>query len=157
MVLFGLNMKDVRNELFAYCQSQLKLKVEELQKAIASQREAMEGETKSSAGDKYETGTAMAHLEIEKLGGRLNQVKNDLIKLTSFSNTSKSNTIKAGSLVKTERNLFWISISMGEVKLEGNRFFVISPLSPIAQAFLGKEVGFEFTFNKTKDRILEVL
>jgi hypothetical protein len=57
---------DIKIKLYQYC-------VEFIDKRIAGAREAIQiaqdsanEETKSSAGDKYETGRAMAQLEIEK-------------------------------------------------------------------------------------------
>jgi transcription elongation GreA/GreB family factor len=152
-----LSMKDVKKQLHALCADQLKTKIKEVNQAIELQKESSAGDSKSSAGDKYETGTAMTHIELEKLGNQLRALENSLSKLNSFQDLKPSKTIRAGSLVRTNRNLFWISIGVGEVSVENQKYYVISPLSPIAQQFLGKEVGFEFVFNTQKDCILEVL
>jgi transcription elongation GreA/GreB family factor len=150
-------MKDVKSELYALCASQLRFKIKGVKEAIALQNESNAGDTKSSAGDKFETGTAMTHLELEKLGYQLQSLETNLRKLSAFERSTPSATVKAGSLVKTQYNFFWISIGVGEVTLENIRYYVISPISPLAQQLLGKRAGHEFVFNKQQDRILEVL
>jgi transcription elongation GreA/GreB family factor len=150
-------MKDVRKELHALCAHELKSKINSVNEAIALQKESSSGDTKSSAGDKFETGTAMTHLELEKLGNQLNNLETSLRKLNAFERITPSSTVKAGSLIKTERNFFWISIGIGEVTLENIKYYVISPISPVAQHLLGKKAGYAFVFNKQQDRIIQIL
>ena len=150
-------MTKEKQMLFDVCSKQLKDKIKSVHDAIALQQESTKGDTKSSAGDKYETGTAMTHLELEKLGNQLQGLETNLRKLNAFEDLKPTPTVQAGSLVKTKLNSFWISIGVGQVAVEHQNYFVVSPISPIAQQFLGKEAGFEFIFNKQKDCILEVL
>jgi len=146
-----------KQKLFDVCSLQLKAKIKSVHDAMALQNESANSDTKSSAGDKFETGTAMTHLELEKLGNQLQGLETNLRKLNAFENSKPSLMAQAGSLIRTERNQFWISIGVGEVSVENNKYYVISPISPIAQQLLGKEIGFEFVFNKQKDSILEIL
>lgn len=150
-------MTNEKQMLFEVCSLQLKVKIKSVHDAMALQNESANSDTKSSAGDKFETGTAMTHLELEKLGNQLKGLETNLRKLNAFENTKPHSTVRAGSLIRTERNSFWISIGVGEVSVENVKYYVISPISPIAQQFLGKEVGFEFVFNTQKDCILEIL
>ena len=149
-------MKDVKKALHAFCARQLRSKIKSVHEAIALQKESSAGDTKSSAGDKFETGTAMTHLELEKLGHQLKSLENSLARLNAFERNTPSATIKAGSLIVTDRYVFWISIGIGEVTLASKKYYVISPVSPIAQQFLGKKVGDKITFNKQQHCILEV-
>jgi transcription elongation GreA/GreB family factor len=151
------SMTYIKQQLYTLCADRLKAKIEEVHSAIALQQESTKGETKSSAGDKYETGTAMTHLELEKLGNQLMGLETNLRKLNAFQDLKPSKSVQAGSFIKTKYGSFWISIGMGEVYLGADKHYVISPVSPIAQRLLGKEAGYEFVFNKKKDCILEVL
>ena len=71
-------------KLHHYCESIVE---EQLSGIIAALKDAQEGannETKSSAGDKHETGRAMAQLETEKLNTQLNEA-NQLQKRSRYS------------------------------------------------------------------------
>lgn len=151
------SMADIKKQLYTLCADQLKAKIAEVHTAIALQQDSTKGETKSSAGDKYETGTAMSHLELEKLGNQLKGLETNLRKLNAFQDLKPSSSVQAGSFIKTKHSSFWISIGVGEVQLGTEKHFVISPISPIAQRLLGKKTGYEFVFNKKKDCILKVL
>ena len=88
--------------VFAHVAAELSDKIEALQIQFDELQKALKSETKSTAGDKHETGRAMAQLEQEKLS-------NQLVKTTTLRNAlSKVNpnqihdVIKYGSLVKTK-------------------------------------------------------
>src|SRR5690349_428471 len=71
-------------------------------------------ETKSSAGDKYETGRAMAHLEIQKYREQLSQSIKLKQAFTRITLTPTNQTVMIGSLVYTNRGNFYIAISCGK-------------------------------------------
>jgi len=147
----------LKEKLFAQCVLLLKNKIAQVKDAIALQREANTGESKSSAGDKYETGVAMTHLELEKLGNQLNLLENDLNKLLSFEKTPvNTQKVIAGSLVSTANGVFWISVGLGALSVDNQNVYVISPISPIAQIVLHKAVGFTFQFNGKPNQILAI-
>jgi sortase (surface protein transpeptidase) len=57
----------LKTRLHSLCVSYVGQRIETAQRAIAIAQASANEETKSSAGDKYETGRAMAQLEIEKI------------------------------------------------------------------------------------------
>lgn len=65
--------------------------------------------------------------------------------------------IRLGSVVITNKARFYISVSLGEFFFAGDRFYAISPESPMAQIMLGKKVGDEFILNNIHQEILEIL
>ncbi len=69
---------------------------------------------------------------------------------------STSETIKLGSLVITNKARFYISVSLGEFFYEGDRFYAISPESPMAKMMIGKKVGDSFVLNNISQAIEEV-
>lgn len=150
-------MADLKQKLYEACARHLHDRIAELTASLRSIQESANEETKSSSGDKYETGRAMAHLEIEKLQTQLaeaNRMKADLTRVPLNDNSS---TIKAGSLVFTSRGNFFIAIHAGEHTLDGTHFFVVSPASPIAQKMLGLKAGDEFTLNNRAFSIVQTL
>ncbi|RRQ46394.1 hypothetical protein [Chryseobacterium sp. SC28] len=69
---------------------------------------------------------------------------------------SVSDTVKIGSLVITNKARFYISVSLGEFFFEGDRFYAISPESPMAQTMMGMKPGDSFVLNKIGQEIVEI-
>jgi len=61
-----------------------------------------------------------------------------------------------GTVVRTEDQSFFISISLGAVQVDGKTYFAISPVKPIFKAFTGKKAGEFFNFREKQVKILEV-
>ncbi|HMV09541.1 MAG TPA: 3-oxoacyl-ACP synthase [Cyclobacteriaceae bacterium] len=150
-------MADLKQKLYEACARHLHDRITELTASLRSIQESANEETKSSSGDKYETGRAMAHLEIEKLQTQLAEANKMMADLNRISIKENSAAIKAGSLVFTSRGNFFIAIHAGEHTLDGTHFFVVSPASPIAQKMLGLKAGDEFTLNNRAFSIVQTL
>ena len=58
----------IKKALFAKCEAFVSEKIDSLERGLESHQKALASETKSSAGDKHETGRAMLQLEMEKSG-----------------------------------------------------------------------------------------
>ena len=130
----------MKAKLLARCVELANAKVQALEKELAAMRHAVQSESKSTAGDKHETGRAMIHLEQEKLHQQLAEAKLMVAELQVVGPDSNS-TIGLGSLVKTNRGIFYLAASLGKVQLEETDYFVVSVKAPIAKQFLGKEAG----------------
>ncbi len=143
--------------LHAHCLQIVERQLEGVQKALKDAQGSANNETKSSAGDKHETGRAMAQLETEKLTGQLSEViklKETLFKINS---EAESNTVAFGSLVLTNKGLFYIAIGLGKVVLNDQDFFVVSPISPIGKVLINKKEKESFSFNGNSYVIEEVI
>ena len=78
-------MKNVKENLHLQCVNFVENRFQTIQKTIKEIQESLATETKSSAGDKHETGRAMLQLEREKSGNQLaeiQKIKEALLKLT---------------------------------------------------------------------------
>ena len=116
----------------------------------------MEQESKSSAGDKHETGRAMLHLEMEKASQQFEAVKQMRDVLKRIRIHSVSERIKLGSLVTTDKGIYFLSISAGELITEGNSYYAVSVSSPIGACLLGRKQGSEISFGSKTIRIQAV-
>ena len=61
-----------------------------------------------------------------------------------------------GSVVKTDQGNYFISISAGRLLIEKDKYFAISPQTPLAREFLQKSAGDVATFNDKPIQILDV-
>lgn len=147
----------IKKVLHLFAQNFVRERLGRIQANIQGIQESLTSETKSSAGDKHETGRAMLQLEREKLGQQLAEAEkmNQLMSKVPLDKTTK--TITLGSFVKTSKANYYISISAGEFKNDGEIVFCISAGTPIGKLLLGKSVGDTIVFNGQELKILEII
>ncbi|MEK6783745.1 MAG: 3-oxoacyl-ACP synthase [Bacteroidota bacterium] len=149
-------MKAIKNLLLAKCFEYVEQRIETSKQAMRYAQDSANVEEKSSAGDKYETGRAMAQIERDKAAHQLEEallLKSMLSQIKPIVTNSK---VVQGSLVITETTRFFLAISMGKITLEGKDFLVIAPTSPIGQLLLKLAAGDQFSFNKQIHIIQEI-
>lgn len=132
---------------YNFCKSFIEDRLARIQTNISSIQESLSSETKSSAGDKHETGRAMLQLEREKLGVQLAEAETTKQLLSKVIIDTKSEKIRLGSLVQSSKANYFLSISAGEFKTSETSIFCISIGTPIGQLLLGKSVGDKIVFN----------
>ncbi len=139
-------MIDLKKKIHLFLISDLEEKLMQLSSAIETSMQARDNETKSSMGDKYETGREMAQSEIDKLANNKISTKNLLNELKNLNPDNKNSIITTGSLVETNHETFYFSIAYGKLQIEGKEVYVISPYSPIGMVFKSKKVGDTINF-----------
>jgi len=112
--------------------------------------------TKSSAGDKHETARAMIHLDQENNSMQMLEAQKTH-RILSQITVEKHACVKMGSLVKTDKALFYISVGLGKQKMNDTDFFSISPVSPIAQKLMGLTENSTLDFNGVIYTILRIV
>ena len=129
-------------------------KIQTLENLIAETRES-NNDTKSSMGDKYETGREMLQQEINNLQIQLNENLKSQQILNNIQPVAHKSVV-LGSFVETEKGKFFIAVSLGEIFFENQKVFIISPESPLAKAMLGKIKNDEFFMNNLRQVIKNV-
>ena len=143
-------MIGLKQKLYHHCQDFLDKRIFNAREAIRIAQESANDETKSSAGDKYETGRAMMQLEIEKNATQLEEALKQKVILDSINVEHQPVKIQIGSLVFTDHRNFFLAISVGLVVIEDKSFAVVSAQSPIGSKLIGLKSGDTFSFgNKT--------
>lgn len=144
---------NLKQELFNQCKKFVENRLETIQETISSNQNALQSETKSSAGDKHETGRAMLQLEIEKASQQLQDVLQMKETLAKMNLTKKSKIAHLGSLVKTNQGTYFLSISAGKLIVDSENYLAISVSSPIGKLLLGKQEKETFIFNEKTIKI----
>ena len=139
---------EFKEKIYLHGLSLLADKQSNLQKDIAALRDGIANDSKSSMGDKYETSREMSQQEINRLEQQFAINQHHLFNLKKLFWQNKSLQILLGSLVLTNIGSFFITVSLGEIKIENQSVFMISPGSPIGKLLIGKKVGDEFEMNK---------
>ncbi|MFB0937302.1 MAG: 3-oxoacyl-ACP synthase [Urechidicola sp.] len=137
----------LKEALYNYCKEFVNSKLETIEKTIKSNQADLASETKSSAGDKHETGRAMLQLEMEKAGQQLKGVTEMKLVLERIKLQETSGACKMGSIVKTNTINYFLAISAGKIVVENEIFYAVSSKSPIGQLLIGKKENEEVSFN----------
>lgn len=149
-------MKGIKQQLYIYCQQWVDNKIALAQSEIDAAQASANEETRSSAGDKYETARAMAQLEIEKSTSQLSEAGKLKRLLSEFSAETETTKAQLGSLVQTDIGWFYISLSAGKVILDDVAYICLSPVSPLGAKMVNLEPGEKFSFNNQNYHLLAV-
>jgi len=142
--------KPSKAALLSLCMQLVRDRIANAEQAIASANAAAADDTKSSAGDKFETTREMMQQEISRHQQLLASGRQMELVLNSIDISEHVGPARLGSLVETDNGLFFLSVSAGPLDIPGKKCIAISTASPIGQLMLGKTAGQRFMFNKTE-------
>lgn len=150
-------MPDIKEQLHKLCTAYVQKRMDEAEMAFKAAEQASNDDTKSSAGDKYETGRAMMQQEKDRNTTQLNEANKLMVALNRISAKGSSALAETGSLVITDNGNFYIAISAGTLVVNGENYFAVSPASPIGIKLKGLKIGDGFELNGKKYKVVEVL
>jgi len=143
--------------LFDFCKKNIANRIDTIQRRLKDIEASRDNETKSSVGDKYETGRAMMQLELEKASVQLSDAVQVQNRLLNINIEKPSDTVIPGSLVITNTGKYFLSVGVGKIPFDGVVYYGISPASPIGKLLLHKKTGDEFNFNNKEIVIKKIL
>ena len=141
---------NIKKKLHQLCSEKTKQQIDDLKAIIQEAQDAANNETKSSAGDKHETGRAMAQLETEKLMTQLTEVLKLEQALSQINPEAQCKQVCLGALVITNNGSFYLAASLGKLEIDNTIYFAISTASPIGQQLIGLKPTDQFSFNERK-------
>ena len=137
-----------RQTVLRIIESRIQARLDDLSSAILIAQESRNGEEKSSAGDKYETGRAMVQIELENLGKQVALVEKQLLDLKRWSKTPESLSAVGGHLLHLSgKPSIFLGPSLGLIQSEGTAFMAVSVSAPLGQRLLGMKPGESRGFN----------
>ena len=131
-------------------------RLDQLRQSIQDLEQSQESETKSSAGDKYETGREMVQLELGKYQGQVEKALAQKKALAQINPQHQYDEVSIGSLVKTNQGIYFISTALGKIQVRDTICFAISLASPIGQVLNGSKAGQSVSFQAKTIRIVSV-
>ena len=152
------DLQELKKNIYNYCIELVQQKLKRLDFEITEIQNSANQETKSSMGDKYETAKAMATIEIENLMRQKTELLKQFRVLDQLSVKEIRETIHLGSMVKCNNGVFYfLAVSIGPVDVGEYQCMVLSPVSPMGKALMGKKQGDYFDFRGRKVEIKEVV
>ena len=144
-----------KSKVLSFCKDFIDQEIQELHAEIKKVKEDAASETKSSMGDKYETGREMMMQEEIKLTKRLENLLKQKVSIETID-SKPHDVIKNGSFIKTDQSTFLIATALGVFSIEEKQIFVISQSAPLAKEMMGKKGGDSISFNGRKQEIISV-
>lgn len=160
LLILKLNMspeKGIKQQLYDRCRELVEQRIKNAKDAMDSAQEAANDETKSSAGDKYETGREMMQQEMENNAVQLAEARKLKEVLDRITPGKSYDTVEGGSLVITNNGNFYISVGLGKISIDGKDYFAIAPSSPLGTLLMDKKAMEIIELNGRKFQIEQVL
>ncbi|MEN0056357.1 MAG: 3-oxoacyl-ACP synthase [Mucilaginibacter sp.] len=149
-------MSDLKKKLYDLCVSYVRKSMDAAELGIQEAQKASNDDTKSSAGDKYETGRAMMQQETDRNLSQLNEANKLMVALNRIGTTGTATKAETGSVIMTDNGNFYLAISAGSLLVDGKTYFAVSPASPIGLMLAGKASGDNFALNGKQYHIQSV-
>ena len=144
-------------EVLAAVQAKISTEVATFEQQLARLQAGLAEETKSSAGDKYETGREMVAQEVNKVGQGLVLAKGHLTAVQRIDAETTMHKAGMGALVQLSNGLLvMLSTGYGAVMINDKQVQVISGDAPLAKLIWQQEAGFKFTLAGKQIEILAV-
>ncbi len=132
-------------------------KIKVLQKNLQDLTDSAGNETKSTAGDKHETALAMLQIEQENSSRQLREALKQQAVLEKIDSSLHLEKVVRGSLVKTNKGYFFISLGLGKITVDEQLIIALSPESPLGKQLMHLKKGDSAEFNGTGYIIEEVV
>ena len=142
----------LRSQCIALIEERMQLAAEAMQQA----QDAANAEEKSSAGDKYETGRAMNHIQKDLHARQLAENRKELEALLAIDCSQVRTTAGAGAIVIAGDVRFFIAAGLGAISFEDEKILAISPNAPLARLLYNKKVMDTILFKQQERQITEV-
>ncbi|MBW8889885.1 MAG: hypothetical protein JF616_19165 [Fibrobacteres bacterium] len=145
-----------RSHALAQCRAMLLSRQAGYRREMSNLDEASARETKSSAGDKYETAREMIAQSRRLMEVNLAEADAALANLERVAVAPTKASCGFGSLVETSQGWLLVGISLGDVEADGAIIRTLSLASPLGQALKGRVAGDRLPWRGEEILILSV-
>jgi len=142
--------------LHAHCIALVEASIADIKKQMSELVSEAQNDSKSTAGDKHETGRAMMQLAQEQLGKQMLEAEVKRNQLVRLDTKSKHARITEGSLVDTSTGTLFLAAPIGKIQFENKDIFVLSAQSPLGKILIGRSEGESVSFNQRSIHILSI-
>lgn len=147
---------ELKEKVYHHYRRLLEDKIASVQKVLEDLKESGANETKSTAGDKHETALAMLQIEQANKRAQLQELLAQKAVLNKIDPLLTTIQVVNGSLVKTNKGDFFISIASGKAVADDVPVIALSLQSPLGKKLMGLKKGDTLAFNQTHYIIEEI-
>ncbi len=147
---------DLKSTLLNHCFSVKKEQIEELNASLASIKDAVESNDKSSAGDKHETSRENANQTLLIYGAQRKKAMEDLMLLHMIKPDVLYDKVQTGAVVVMNELVLYIAEMSDRLIIDNVVFNIVPPNGPLLKEINGRGAGHTFTFNNRNYQIIAV-
>jgi transcription elongation GreA/GreB family factor len=152
----GKQLMALKVKVHQNCEQVLADKLKLISDDLESLQQAQQNETKSSMGDKYETGPAMLNQQRQRLLQQQQQLNANMRALGQLNPRATTEMVQLGTLLATDQGLFYLAIGLGAIECEDHQVWVISLQSPLGQALNAHKPDQTINFQGRTYRLLQL-
>jgi exonuclease VII large subunit len=152
-----MNKDKIKAQLQSAIFQQIESQIQSVESALKSIEESKLNETKSSAGDKFETGRAMMQREQDKLEAQRSQLMTTKNHLRQISPDKKCEEGEIGALISTDNGHYYISVGVGKIIIADKVYYAMSPDAPLSKLMINKSVGDQINFRDRTFIIVDIV
>lgn len=145
--IFDFSVMTFKENIYQHYLQLINEKIRLLQQSLHDLTESAGNETKSTAGDKHETALAMLQIEQENISRQLKETLAQKTVLEKIDPSLHTEQIVRGSLVTTNKGVFFLSIALGKATIDNKLIIALSPESPLGTAMHHLKTGDTCRFN----------
>lgn len=150
-------MNTFKEKIYQTAIAQVKEKINLLKAERKAINDGILEDTKSSAGDKFETGRETMSRDLMTVENQLKQANfefDELCRLQAIKEPSIS--VQEGSLVQLGNDKYLISISLGQIIVDDQKLFMLSKNSPLGEILVGHKKNERVEFRGRNLQITEL-
>ena len=146
----------IKQELLQVCMDYVNKRISNYKLEMDTIKESIENNDKGSSEDD-DSGNGRLLNDLEKNAQHLNDATKMLEILKQINPKIQNESGTLGSIVYTQTNTFFLSVSVGKIELENSSYFAISLQSPIGMLLKNKTKGDQINFNGTLYTITNII
>lgn len=146
----------IKQELLQVCMDYVNKRINNYKLEMDVIKDSIENGDKSSDEDD-DGGKGKLLNDMEKNAQHLNDATRMLETLKQINPKIQNETGALGSIIYTQSNIFFLSVSVGKIDLENSSYFAISLQSPIGMQLRNKVKGDQINFNGATYTITNII
>ena len=135
-----------KQRILSECMKLQKAVVDNAKKAMMDAQESANEGDDNTEEKLYNSYREEMHNKRDMFARQYDLSIDDLNTLNQIVTSKEYRQAEFGSVVETDGGIYFISISLGQIKVDGQAIFAVSALAPIFKAFDGKKKGDSYTF-----------
>ncbi len=143
-----MNPTAFKEQVYHHCHAIIKERLDTIHTNLERLMDSKQNETKSSAGDKYETGMAMIQNEEDLYKRQLANTQQIMEQFQKIDTSKPCITVKPGALIKLPAGWFYMGAAIGKIQVKDTDVFCISLQSPIGGALKNHKLNDKVYFNE---------
>lgn len=146
---------ETKKRLLQECSKILSAQIKAAKDAMNQAQESA-NEHQGAMEDKFESFRENCQIQRDLYARQLDELMRMMGVLRNINAVKLNKEVSLGAVVYTSFQNYFIGVSLGEIKLDGDSFYAISGMSPLYKVMAGKTAGEEFTFRDKTYKVLQV-